>query len=154
MLRLKQMQIRRGRGIVIGLAAGFVGFLLSLPLRTLFPGRLAGDPLPTMLILNQMLRSGLVYIQWRPFILHLLFLLLLISLVWGIFTVLPQIRRGRGWFVRSTRVAVLLNVVIAALFEVDSVMVAFWYIVSGYLSATIVMLIAGRIAGKMGLQRG
>lgn len=66
---------------------------------------------------------------------------------------LPQIQRHRGWFIRATRIAVLVNVLIAAFLEVDAVMVGFWYIVSGYLSATIATFIAGRIAGKIPLRR-
>lgn len=145
---LKRLRFQRGRGNMIGLIAGIIGFIFSLPLRSLFPGKLLGDPLPIMLTPNHIIRSGFLYIQWRPLLMHILFLLLLISVVRGISILLPTIQRDHGWFVRATRVAVLLNVLIAALFEVDSIMVGFWYIVSGYLSVTIATFIAGRIARK------
>ncbi len=132
-----------------GLAVGAAAALLSLIYEVLFPGRLLGDPLPLYLALagvRQIFVSGFLYFDWLSPLLHILF-----SGALGLLAV--QALRLSGPDVlneasarRAAWTASALNVGIAAILEVDSLTVAIFYVITGWLSVSIAAFVAGRAA--------
>ncbi len=131
----------------LGLVVGLLGLVLSFAYEAAIPGRLLGDPLPIMLGLRglvNLLTSGLRYIDWTPPLAHLLFTFLLGAGA----AVAGRLLLGRSFSearaIRAGWTAGLLNVAAAALVEVDSLLVGFFYVITGFASLALTSYFAGR----------
>ncbi len=131
----------------IGLLVGLLGLILSFAYEAAIPGRLLGDPLPIMLGLRSLvnlLTSGLRYIDWTPPLAHLLFAFLLGAGA----AVAGRLLLGRSFSdaraVRAAWTAGLVNVGAAAVVEVDSLLVGFFYVITGFASLALTSYFAGR----------
>lgn len=137
--------LAKGGAYLAGLLAGLIGLVLSFALKGLVPARPLGDPLPLVLSLTQLTR-GFVYFQWQPALFHLLFAVTLGLLA---FFLLWFMDRGAATLQRAKlagRIAAILNVGVVALLAVDTIIVGFWYLMSGLVSVIISGFVAGRAA--------
>ena len=134
----------------LGLITGLVGLLFSFAGRPLNLGRELGDPLPVVLSLSQALRGGLLYLNWRGVVWHLLFILFLVLLAAGILHLrLPKSQRQQISLGKVVRFAAVLNVLAVALTEVDAVVVGFWYLMAGFVSVFLAGVLAEGVAKLM-----
>lgn len=123
--------------------AGIVGLLISFLGRGIVPGRVLGDPLPTVLSAAQIMR-GFLYWNWQAPLVHLLFLTLLAGIVvvgW------KYVRGLEDWggeeAVAAARVTAVINVGFVALLEIDAIVVAIYYLMGGLISVWVTGLVAG-----------
>ena len=134
----------------LGLIVGLIGLLFSFAGRPLNLGRELGDPLPVILSLSQALRGGLLYLNWRGVVWHLLFILFLVLLAAGILHLrLPKSQRQQISLGAAVRFAAVLNVLAVALTEVDAVVVGFWYLMAGFVSVFLAGVLAEGVAKLM-----
>jgi hypothetical protein len=123
-----------------------VALSVSILLETRIAGRLLGDPLPLALApaaLLRVLTEGFLYFDWRSPLSHVLYAVSL-----GVVTGWIVVRRDMalGAAHQIARVAGAVNVLVAAILEVDAVVVGFYYLISGYISLMLIGYAARRAA--------
>jgi hypothetical protein len=146
---------RRWTGIaplLAGLGAGAAGIVVSFGLKGGNLGRPLGDPVPLMLAATQV-PNGFTYFPWRPALYHLIFAAILGLLAFAGLAVLGRGNAARQEAVRAGRIAALINVLFAAVFQVDAIVVGIWYLVSGLVSVLISGLVAGLAASYFAKRR-
>ena len=134
---------------IVGGLLGTAGFALSYLIEILIPGRFPADPLPVALAfsgLRQILSSGFLYFDWRSPLLHLLYAAVLGLLSALLLEILPSTDLNPPNARQAGRFAAGVSVLLVALMEVDSVMVAVFYVGAGLVSVWAAALVAERTA--------
>ena len=130
-----------------GMIAGMIGIIISFTGRGLVPGRDLGDPLPLVLTIQHMFRGSFLYLNWRGLVWPLLFFGFIALLTTILLYFLGS---NQGWEVDDARGAARLAtgiiVGVVAITEVDAVIVAFWYLLAGFVAILITGFISGQIA--------
>ena len=134
---------------VAGIITAVIGLIISFAGRGIIPGRELGDPIVLTLSASQLIQGSFLYFNWRGLVYHLLFVMLLGVLA----VVVLWLLSGRqpvdpAAAVRAGRLAAIVNVTAVALTEVDALIVGFWYVAAGLMSAYITGLVAGQIARR------
>ena len=138
------------RSMRLGLVVGLIGLGLSFAGRGLNLGRELGDPLPVVLVLSQALRGSLLYLNWQGVGWHLLFLLFLVVIIVGIIYLwLPKDQRQQISIRSAVRFAVILNIAVVAITEVDAFVVGFWYLMGSFVSIFLAGVLADGAAKLM-----
>ncbi|WP_420630574.1 hypothetical protein [Candidatus Leptofilum sp.] len=134
----------------MGLLVGLLGLPISFLGRDYNLGRELADPLPVVLGVSQAVRGGFLYLNWRGIVWHLAFIVFLLVLLVGIIRLrLPKTRWAELDYRAAAQVAVVLNVGLVALLEIDAFVVALWYSMAGLVSVLLTRLLAGSVAKVM-----
>ena len=135
--------------VKVGIAAGFVGVLISMLGRGLNPGRVLADPLPVVLSVAQITR-GLLYWNWQGVLVHVLFYLFLPVLsVAGIYFWHNEKLDFIVQAFDAGRLTAVINVVVVALQQIDAFTVAVYYLFGGFLMVWISGISAKWLAKKI-----
>lgn len=144
-------EVRRQSGVsdavLAGLLAGGIGLAISYALKGLVPARPLGDPIPIILAVTSIPR-GFTYFPWQPPLFHLSFAIFLgfLSLI-VLQAILKRPPMGSE-ATRAGRIAAIINVGIVALLAIDAVIVGFWYVIAGAISALVTGFTAGFLASR------
>ena len=144
---LFQISNRVGAGNFAGVITGLIGMAISFGGRGVIPGRFLGDPVPLMLTAQSILRGNFLYLNWRHWLWPLLFfssIALLAVFVLRYFKTDPAEIEDDAR--RAAQLAAGLNVGVVALMEVDAMMVAVWYLMTGFIAVSLASFVAGRLA--------
>ena len=130
--------------VLVGLLLGLILLVPSALMRPLALGRWLADPLPLLLSLGQLVRTGIAQFNWVSPLIFLLFTAVAILLS-------VASARYLGWQHEEdagvmARTVMLLNVGVVVLLETDAVMVAIWYLLSLVLSITLTTSVATVLA--------
>jgi hypothetical protein len=131
------------------LALGLAGLVGAYLFRLVFHGRLLVDPLPLALMPTAIMRSvreGFAYFDLRSPLLHLVF-----AIGFGAGSAWLTVRRG-GTSVQArqtARIASGLGILVAAIQEVDAIVVAFYYGLSAFVSISISAYAADRFSRRL-----
>ncbi|NCF69925.1 MAG: hypothetical protein GWP61_28605 [Chloroflexi bacterium] len=130
-----------------GVVAGVIGIIISFMGRGLTPGRVLGDPLPLVLTIQHLIGGSFLYLNWRGFLMPLLFLAFMAILTT---ILLAFLRSNQSWEVDDARgagrLAAGVVVGITAVIQVDAIVVAFWYLLAGVVAVFLTGFMAGQIA--------
>lgn len=140
-----------------GLALGGVGLLLSETAGLWIVGRAPANPMPWVLAFGEIGRGlgrGLLYVHWRPPLVHLGFLVSMAGLSvavawWREAGGRAEVQSPEHW----ARTAVLVNVAVAAFDEIDALMLLLFFAAAGFISVTVAGALAGWLARLAGVRQ-
>ena len=131
---------------VAGGIVGLIGLIISFAGRGMMPGRLLGDPVPLMLTAQNIFRGNFLYLNWHYWVWPLLFFGLVALLVVAVLHFMEQDQvSNEADAKRAAQIAVGINVGLVAFLEIDAMMVAIWYLMTGFVAVSLTSFMAGRL---------